>query len=73
MLGDNERPPESEEQRNAGREEQRLNWNLDRFRNDLGFEEITAQLLAETGVDWHEADNLIRRGCPLDTAVGILA
>jgi hypothetical protein len=47
-------------------------WRLRQFRS-LGFDDDTARVLAAEGVDWHEAERLIRqRGCPLETATKIL-
>lgn len=38
----------------------------------LGFDELTAELLADSKVDWHEAEKLIRRDCPLHLCFEIL-
>lgn len=39
----------------------------------LGFDAERAGVLAETGVDWHQAAALIDQQCPLDIAFEILS
>ena len=39
---------------------------------ESGFEPWQAEILIENGVDWHDADDLKKRGCPSATAVMIL-
>ena len=45
---------------------------LERFR-DLGFNIRQRKALIRAGADWHEADKLIRSGCPLDITFDILS
>jgi hypothetical protein len=47
-------------------------WNYMRLRRDLHLPRLEARMLAEAGVSWHEADRLIRRGCPPDQTCRIL-
>ena len=47
-------------------------WRFWRFRS-IGFDEAAARLLADSRVDWHDAERLVRqRGCPLAIAMRIL-
>lgn len=43
-----------------------------RFR-DLGFNELQAQALADLGVDWHDAEKLLDKGCDHPVALDILS
>lgn len=43
----------------------------ERFRH-LGFNELQAETLADAGVDWHEAERLIDKGCDHLVALDIL-
>ena len=45
---------------------------LERFR-DLGFNIRQRKALIRAGADWHEAEKLIRSGCPLDITFDILS
>ena len=38
----------------------------------LGLNEFQAFALADAHVDWHDAERLIKSGCPADVAVDIL-
>jgi hypothetical protein len=46
-------------------------YKLDRFA-DLGFNFDQSWLAVDSEIDWHEAEKLIRAGCPVDTAIRIL-
>jgi len=48
--------------------EHRFSWFV-----QLGFSMSQAATLAEQGADHHEAEGLLRRGCPRDIAFDILA
>ena len=52
-------------------DEKTLSWVEQQFRT-LGFNELQAVALADAGADWHEAQRLIRSGCPFLTAVDLL-
>lgn len=39
----------------------------------LGYEPEIAEVCALAEVDWHKLHDLIQAGCPLDTAIRILA
>jgi hypothetical protein len=39
----------------------------------LGYHPEDADLWANQGLDWHTLETLITHGCPLDTAIRILA
>ena len=49
-----------------------LHWRTERL-TALGYEAPRATFLAWSGVDIHELERLIARGCPLTTAVRIAA
>jgi hypothetical protein len=54
------------------REHQRLRrWRYRQF-VDLGFQDTDASLLAEAGIDWHVAQDLVEAGCSNEHAVKIL-
>ena len=38
----------------------------------LGFNPVQAISLADAGVDWHEAQRLLNKGCPHERAMHIL-
>ncbi|MCP9484253.1 MAG: hypothetical protein MSC30_00135 [Gaiellaceae bacterium MAG52_C11] len=60
-------PPETETEA-----ERIARWRLEQLVH-AGFEETAAvRLAAEPHVDLHLASNLLRRGCPADTALRIL-
>jgi hypothetical protein len=40
---------------------------------ELGYQPEIAEVCALAEVDWHRLEHLIRLGCPLDTAIAILA
>lgn len=46
-------------------------WHLEQF-IQLGFERHQAEILELANVDWRDADLLLQRGCPLETAILIL-
>lgn len=46
-------------------------WRRRRFL-ELGFDKGQAQLLAMGGIDWHEAERLVKRDCPVDLAFRLL-
>jgi FAD/FMN-containing dehydrogenase len=48
-------------------------WNVERLIYDIGVDVDAAILTAEAGVDWHDVDDLVRRGCPVDRALEIVA
>ncbi|GIV03678.1 MAG: hypothetical protein KatS3mg015_2508 [Fimbriimonadales bacterium] len=48
-----------------------LSWEEEQLRA-LGFNSWQAQALADAGVSWHEAERLIRRGCPPELALDLL-
>ena len=52
-------------------DEKTLSWVEQQFRT-LGFNELQAVALADAGADWHEAQRLIRSGCPFLTVVDLL-
>ena len=52
-------------------DEKTLSWVEQQFR-ELGFNELQAVALAEAGADWHEAQRLLKSGCPFLTAVDLL-
>lgn len=52
-------------------DEKTLSWVEQQFRT-LGFNELQAVALADAGADWHEAQRLIRSGCPYLTVVDLL-
>lgn len=52
-------------------EERTRSWVEERFRA-LGFNSLQAEALADCGADWHEAENLIIKGCRRETAVDLL-
>jgi hypothetical protein len=60
---------EQEKERYALRELHR--WHITRFAG-LGFDRPEAEALELAHVDWHEAEDLIRHGCPAETAIRIL-
>lgn len=63
MVADEPRPP-SEHERVLSYQEQRF--------MELGFNVLQAAELAESGVDWHDADRLLEHGCPLEMSLLIL-
>ncbi len=63
-MGETEAEPKSESQKVH-------EYRLERFR-ELGFTPRTARMLEEKGVDWHDAENLLKAGCRVDTAYKIL-
>lgn len=42
------------------------------FREVLGFSDSASIILAEFGADWHEAEKLLKAGCPRDVALNLL-
>ncbi|GIV03965.1 MAG: hypothetical protein KatS3mg015_2795 [Fimbriimonadales bacterium] len=52
-------------------EEITISWDEEQLRA-LGFNEFQARALADAGISWHEAERLIRRGCPLELALDLL-
>lgn len=50
---------------------------LESFRRDrfvaLGCDEKQARRAASGKLDWHDLESLLQRGCPLETALRILA
>ena len=40
---------------------------------ELGYQPEIAEVCALAEVDWHRLEHLIVNGCPLDTAIAILA
>lgn len=42
------------------------------FRDVLGFSVAASIILAEHGADWHEAEKLLKAGCPKDLALELL-
>ncbi len=46
-------------------------WQAEQFER-LGFDEWTAELLADHGVDYHKVEDLIRDGCPPELAAEIV-
>lgn len=64
MIAQTERPVTEDERVSRWRREQLVR---------AGYDEVDALLLAETGeVDLHLATELLRRGCPVETALRIL-
>jgi len=56
----------------APTEDERVSrWRLEQLVR-AGYDELDAVLLAELGVDLHVATDLLRRGCPVETALRIL-
>ena len=53
-------------------EEQLYRYRKARFR-ELGFPDVQAEKLADAGVDWHAAEDLLERGCSVEQAWWILA
>jgi hypothetical protein len=46
-------------------------WRVTQFQR-LGFEKADAMLLADEGVDWHEAERLLEQGCDPHLALMLL-
>lgn len=61
--GQTGRPPTQEERTRS--------WVEERFR-ELGFTTSQAAALADSGADWHQAENLIIRGARHETVVDLL-
>ena len=40
---------------------------------ELRYQPEIAEMCALADMDWHRIDDLVRNGCPLDTAIRILA
>jgi len=59
------------ETRDPDEDERTLSWVEERFR-ELGFNDMQAESLADAGVDWHAAKELIDRDCSHEHAVDIL-
>ncbi len=53
-------------------EDERVSSHREEMFRALGFNELQVEALADAGADWHEAANLLKRGCPLDTALDLL-
>lgn len=65
--------PEPEpETRGPSEEEKVLSHREQMFRDVLLFNEWQAISLAEAGVDWHEAQTLLEKGCSHEFALDIL-
>mgnify|MGYP000011746626 CR=1 FL=1 len=52
-------------------EEILLSWEEEQLRA-LGFNEFQARALSAAGISWHDAERLIRRGCPPELALDLL-
>ena len=63
LMTETGRPPTDEERTRS--------WIEERFRA-LGFNTLQAEVLADAGADWHEAENLIIRGARHETVVDLL-
>jgi hypothetical protein len=48
-----------------------LRWRIEQL-GLLGFDPVTAVVLANEGIDLNEARSLVAHGCPLETAARIL-
>lgn len=48
-----------------------LSWEEEQFRH-LGLNDYQAAALTDAGISWHEAERLVRRGCPLHVVVDLL-
>lgn len=57
--------------RSPTEEERILSYREEMFRG-LEFNFWQSVSLAEAGVDWHEADKLLKRGCPHETVLDLL-
>lgn len=44
---------------------------VDAFRR-LGYDDLEAEYLAQSGVDWHEIEALLAKGCSLNLAARIV-
>ena len=64
-------PGDETDAREPNDDERTLSWVEERF-SELGFNDMQSVALAEAGADWHEAQRLIRGGCPVLTVVDLL-
>jgi hypothetical protein len=46
-------------------------WHIERFK-ELGYEGHQAEIMELAHVDWHELEDLLAKGCPLEWALEIL-
>ena len=65
------KPEDVTETREADEYERLLSFREQMFRQ-LGFNDFQGVALAEAHVDWHSAEDLLKRGCPKETAVDLL-
>lgn len=68
-------PPEEPEPEPEGRppdEFERVLSHREMMFRSLGLNDWQAVALAESGADWHEAERLIKKGCPIETVVDLL-
>lgn len=63
---------EPDEPRGPNEEERVLSHREQMFRDVLKFNEWQSASLAEAAVDWHEAERLLKRGCPHELVVDLL-
>lgn len=73
-LSDNPLPvsPELQAAEILSEAERIHNWKLEQART-LGYDGPEAERIAEFGLDLHELEDLLARGCPRELAVWILA
>jgi len=48
-------------------------WNMERLVNDCGVPPVLAADAAQSGVDWHDVERIVRLGCPAERALEIVA
>lgn len=66
------KPPEEESEPRAPDEFERVLSHREQMFRELGFNRWQAVSLAEAGCDWHEAEKLLARDCPHETALDLL-
>lgn len=75
MFGTPANKPDAEEPevpaRHPDEYEKVLSHREQMFRG-LGFNEYQSVALAEASADWHQADGLLKKGCPPDTVLDLL-
>lgn len=73
MFGGTPKPAEEEpETARAPDEWEKVLSHREQMFRSLGFNMWQAVSLAEAAADWHEAERLIHKGCPLDTVLDLL-
>lgn len=72
MLGVPGAPAEEDPEPRAPDEFERVLSYREMMFRGVGFNHWQAISLAEVGADWHEAEKLLKRGCPHETVLDLL-